>query len=78
MGPFRYKLMINLHSLPAVVYVVKLFCSIRRAVDCSSFYCSGYGNVVRRPITANLIVVMEIIIVDRLSDFVLPLYVSVT
>jgi hypothetical protein len=78
MGPFRYKLMINLYSLPALLYVVNFFCCIRWAIDCSSFDCSGYGTVVRRLITANYIVVLEIISVDHLSDFVLPLYVEMT
>lgn len=73
MGPFRYKLMINLYSLPAVLYVAKFFCCIRWAIDCSSFDCSGYGTALRLLIAANFIVVLEIINVDHLSDFVLPL-----
>jgi hypothetical protein len=78
MGPFRYKLVINLYSLPAVLYVVKFYCCIRWAVDCSSFDCSSYGTVVRRLITANYIVVLEIVSVYHLSDFVLPLEIELT
>jgi len=69
--------MINLYSLPAALYVVKFFCCIRWAIDCSRFDCSGYGTVVRLLLTANYIVVLEIISVDHLSDFVFPLYVEV-
>ena len=78
MGPFRYELMINLYSLPAVLYVAQFFCCIRWAVDCNSFDCCGYGSEEMRLITANLVVVLEIISVDHLSDFVLPLYIEVT
>jgi len=56
-----------------VLYVAKFFCCIRWAIDCSSFDCSGYGTALRLLIAANFIVVLEIINVDHLSDFVLPL-----
>jgi hypothetical protein len=69
MCPFRYNLMINLRSLRAARYGLKLFPCIRRSLCRGNVDCGSYGTVVQRLMTVNLKYSWKLLV--QITDLVL-------